>query len=274
MVSLTLWKKKKTFISGLYSMTRCFKRFSLFSHFIIVIKKKNWKHGNLIAIPLVYLAHSYGVLKHRLSSTFLRICSGLPRLNLAYYDQTPSQSTLMSTQLSLIMQDRSCSLKLSLFPPSQISVGPNSGSLWRVIGERAHWFGGLGEGHVWTHRREGEGARERGHVWHVCMYGGWLGSAASLRNPPKTSTHFLCWCWRCSVGLMPRSSSGVCSVQGPNISYGFIKAPKERKCGSCSDFSSARSNPVMPVLKCGMVNGGNSVSRWTHSGKQTSQSSL
>lgn len=202
MVSLTLWKKKTTFISGLYSMTRCFKRFSLFSHFIIVIKKKNWKHGNLKAIPLVHLAHSYGVLKHRLSSTFLRICSGLPRLNLAYYDQTPSQSTLMSTQLSLIMQDRSCSLKLSLFPPSQISVGPNSGSLWRVIGERAHWFGGLGEGHVWTHRREGEGARERGHVWHVCMYGGWLGSAASLRNPPKTSTHFLCWCWRCSALLV------------------------------------------------------------------------
>lgn len=120
MVSLTLWKKKKTFISGLYSMTRCFKRFSLFSHFIIVIKKKNWKHGNLKAIPLVHLAHSYGVLKHRLSSTFLRICSGLPRLNLAYYDQT----TLMSTQLSLIMQDRSCSLKLSLFPPSQNIRGP------------------------------------------------------------------------------------------------------------------------------------------------------
>ena len=130
----------------------------------------------------------------------------------------------------------------------------------QTVGHYEEWsvkgpidLGGWGEGHVWTHRREGARARERGHVWHVCMYGGWLGSATSLRNPSKTSTHFLCWCWRCSVGLTPRSSSGVCSVQGPNISSGFIKDPKERKCGSCSDFPSARSNPVMPVLKCGMV---------------------
>lgn len=91
----------------------------------------------------------------RLSGTFLRICSGLPWLSQAYYDQAPSCCTLMSTQLSLIMQDRKAAAQSSLFfHLPKYFWGSNSGSLWRVISERTHWCGGLGEGHVWTHRRE------------------------------------------------------------------------------------------------------------------------
>lgn len=165
---------------------------------------------------LTWLQHQYctfmATLLLWLSSAVLRMCSGLPRLDHAQYDQTPG-SLLMSVQLSLIMQNRSCSLNLSVYPPLQISVGSNSGSLWRLIGERAHWFGGWGwgEGHVWTH-----GA--------LCM------SYVALNlevQCPLWTTHFLYWC---SAGPAPLSSF-VCVLVTVQPSYGSIKLPKERKCG-------------------------------------------
>lgn len=170
----------------------------------------------------------------RLSGTFLRICSGLPWLSQAYYDQAPSCCTLMSTQLSLIMQDRKAAAQSSLFfHLPKYFWGSNSGSLWRVISERTHWCGGLGEGHVWTHRREREGESKRVRGSHVCTYVSRLGSAASLRNPLQNIHPFppLVLKVPCRSDASP-----LCSVQGPNNSYGFIKAPKGRKCGFCSDF--------------------------------------
>lgn len=134
-----------------------------------------------------------------------------------------------TSALSNNTKQKSCSSKLSLFPHPHISVGSDSGSLWRLISERAHWFVGLGEGHVWARRRGRKSKRGQS-----CMYAcSKLGSAASLRNPSKASAHFLHWCWRCAAGPTPLSSS----VQSPNNNcYSLLKAPKKRKWGSCSDF--------------------------------------
>lgn len=61
-----------------------------------------------------------------LNSTFLRICSEAPRLDLVLYDQTASH---VRAAFSNNGGQTSCHLKLSVFPPPQISVGSNTGSL-------------------------------------------------------------------------------------------------------------------------------------------------
>lgn len=118
-----------------------------------------------------------------------------------------------------------CSLKFSLFPPLQISVDSNSGSLWRVISERAHWFGGLGEGHVWTHRREREreGKYRSMYVWRQTWK--FFVAQAPLQNihpfPPLVL----------KVLSRPNASELFC-VRINNNSYDLINVPKGRKCGS------------------------------------------
>lgn len=176
------------------------------------------KHGTSMHILLCFNAEPQKYLTTTVLLTLLSKSevpsSGyvqvLPRLSLACSDQTISPSTPISTQLSLIMQGRKAAAWSSLFsPPPQISVGSNSGSLWRVIGERAHWFAvGLGESHVWAQEAERESKRSGRHVCMcVCVsFGGTLGSAAVLTNPSKTSTHFLCRHSRCLADLAPLSS--------------------------------------------------------------------
>lgn len=163
------------------------------------------KHGTSMHILLCFNAEpqKYLTTTEVPSSGYVQV---LPRFSLACSDQTISPSTPISTQLSLIMQGRKAAAWSSLFsPPPQISVGSNSGSLWRVIGERAHW---LGESHVWAQEAERESKRSGRHVCMcVCVsFGGTLGSAAVLTNPSKTSTHFLCRHSRCLADLAPLSS--------------------------------------------------------------------
>lgn len=93
--------------------------------------------------------------------------------------------THVSAAFSNNARQKSCSLKLSLFPPPQISVGSNSGSLWRVISERAHWFGGWGKvmyGLTGEREREREGKGARA-VMYVCMY--LAVDLEAQRTPPK-----------------------------------------------------------------------------------------
>lgn len=87
-----------------------------------------------------------------------------------------SSAPHVNTAFSNNATQRSCRLKLSLFPHAHISVGSNSGSLWGVISERTHWFEGLGGSRM-------EGGRVDENEWgrHA------RGSAAFLRHPPISS---------------------------------------------------------------------------------------
>ena len=239
------------------------------------IKQKNWNSGNLKAIPSGHLAHSHGLLKHRLSSTFLRICSGLPRLNLAYYDQTPSQSTLMSTQLSLIMQDRSCSLKLSLFPPPQNIRGPKQ---W-VIMKSDQWKGPLiwGAGGKVMYGLIGERERERGSEGMYERCGCRAGdlevrrrSGTPPKHPPISSAgaEGAQWAWRLAALL-------VCVLFRVQTSVlASLKILKSGNVVPVQIFPLPDRTLWCQFLNVEWLNCGKSVSRWTHSGKQTSQSSL
>lgn len=143
-------------------------------------------------------------------------------------------------------------------------MGSNSGSLWRVISERAHWFGELGEGHVWTHRRE----RGKAKGWgKSCMYvwqQTWKCSAPqeSLQNIHPFPLLVLKVLSRCLWALLCLFCCGP-----NNNSYSFIKVPKGWKCGSCLDFplpviilgccQFLREDWLLKTLEiCGMVNYG------------------
>lgn len=152
----------------------------------------------------------------------------------------------VSAAFSNNARQESCSLWLSLFPPPQISVGSNSGSLWSMISERAHWFEGLGKVmYGLTGERERE---QRSEGSHVCMYVCICVAVDLEMQPPswtlsRTSTHFLCWFWWCSAGPAPLSSF-VHVLFRVQTSYGFIKLPKERKCVFLFRFSSANDQAL------------------------------
>lgn len=153
-----------------------------------------------------------------------------------------SEYSRISAAFSNNARQKSCSLKLSLFSTSTNIRGLKQwvimkGDQWKgplIWGDRGQVMYGL------TGRREGK-LKEWGEA---CMYvfGGRLGSAAASMKPSKTSTHFLCWYWL----VLSRPSTSqclcVCVLFTVQASYGFIKLPKERKCGSCSDFP-------LPVIK-------------------------
>lgn len=152
----------------------------------------------------------------------------------------------MSAQLSLIMQDRKAAAYGSLFfhlhkYPWAQTVGHYEA--WSVKGPID--LRGWGRSCMDSQEREWE---QRSEGSHVCMYTCICAAADLEMQPPswthsRTSTHFLYWFWGCSAAPAPLSSF-VHVLFRVQTSYGFIKLPKERKCGSYSDF------PLQMIIRC------------------------
>lgn len=145
------------------------------------------------------------------------------------------------------MQGRKAAAWSSLFSPApQISVGSNSGSLWRVIGERAHWFAvGLGESHVWAQEAERESKRSGRHVCMcVCVFWGYAWKCSGPHEPLQNIHPFPLP----ALTVLSRPGTSqlfcVCVLFTVQASNGFIKLPKERKCCPCSDFPLKWSNRI------------------------------
>lgn len=146
-----------------------------------------------------------------------------------------------------------------------------------VIMKHDQWKGpliwGAGEGHVWTHRRE-RAREQRSEGSHVCMHVCICVAVDLEMQPPswtlsRTSTHFLCWFWWCSAGPAPLSSF-VHVLFRFQTSYGFIKLPKERKCGFLFRFSSANDQTLQcQFYKVEWLTMGMFLELWTHRGYTT-----